>query len=339
LSVSKKSGPAAPAPAVGDLLRPGHVLIVDPDPALRQSLRELLESAGHRVTEAASGAAAHQALAADRPDLLVIESDLPDGRGFVVLEQIRSDPATCLLPVVLTTRRGGEDARREADRLAASELFLKPVALRKLLSRIDGLLWLERLAAEHEHVDHMIATLARTIDVRDPFTAGHSQRTAELSDRVAARLGLTAAQRRIICRGAQFHDFGEIVVPDAILKKPGVLSAEERAVMEQHPITAMHLLSPMKSMEPILPIVTQHHEKLDGSGYPLGLSGRDLSMPVRIVAVVDIYDAVTHDRTYREALPPSAAFEILSEGVKKGWWDGEAVAALDAETSERPPDP
>jgi putative two-component system response regulator len=101
----------------------------------------------------------------------------------------------------------------------------------------------------------------------------------------------------------------------------------------------MHLLSPMKSMEPILPIVTQHHEKLDGSGYPLGLSGRDLSMPVRIVAVVDIYDAVTHDRTYREALPPSAAFEILSEGVKKGWWDGEAVAALDAETSERPPDP
>jgi putative two-component system response regulator len=109
--------------------------------------------------------------------------------------------------------------------------------------------------------------------------------------------------------------------------------------MEQHPITAMHLLSPMKSMEPILPIVTQHHEKLDGSGYPLGLSGADLSMSVRIVAVVDIYDAVTHDRTYREALPPSAAFEILSEGVKKGWWDGEAVAALHAETSERPPGP
>ncbi|HEY7369707.1 MAG TPA: HD domain-containing phosphohydrolase [Thermoanaerobaculia bacterium] len=314
-------------------------MIVDPDPALRQSLRELLEGAGHVVREAAGSAAALQALAGEKPDLIVLESDLPDGRGFDVLEQVRSDPATGLLPVVLTTRRGGEEARREADRLAASELFLKPVPLRKLLSRIDGLLWLQRLAAEHEHVDHMIATLARTIDVRDPFTAGHSQRTAELSDRVAARLGLTAAERRVIGRGALFHDFGEIVLPDAVLKKPGRLTDEERAVMEQHPITAMHLLSPMKSLEPILPIVTQHHEKLDGSGYPLGLTAPDLAMTVRIVSVVDIYDAVTHARTYREALPASAAFEILGEGVKKGWWDGEAVALLEAEVSERPADP
>jgi putative two-component system response regulator len=124
-----------------------------------------------------------------------------------------------------------------------------------------------------------------------------------------------------------------------VLKKPGRLTDEERAVMEQHPITAMHLLSPMKSLEPILPIVTQHHEKLDGSGYPLGLTAPDLAMTVRIVSVVDIYDAVTHARTYREALPASAAFEILEEGVTKGWWDREAVAALEAEVSEQPADP
>jgi putative two-component system response regulator len=337
LSSSKANSPAA-APFLEEELRPGSVLIVDPDPALRQSLRELLEGAGHSIQEAGTAAAAIEALRARRPDLLVIETDLPDRRGFDLLAEIRSDPATGLLPVLLTTRSGGEDARREADRLAASDLFLKPVPLRKLLSRIRGLLWQQRLADEHEHVDHMVATLARTIDVRDPFTAGHSQRTSDLSNRVAVRMGLTAAERQIIVRGALFHDFGEIVVPDAVLKKPGKLDAKERAAMEQHPITAMHLLSPMKTMQPILPIVTQHHEKLDGSGYPLGLTGSELSIGVRIVAVVDIFDAVTHDRIYREALPISAAYEILDEGVRKGWWDAAVVEALKAEIAEGPKD-
>jgi putative two-component system response regulator len=176
----------------------------------------------------------------------------------------------------------------------------------------------------------VILTLARMIDARDPHTAGHSGRMAERADRMAQRLGLDAATRADMRRGALFHDLGRIVIPDAILHKPGSLTDDERKIVEEHPAVGHELLLPMETMRRSLPIVYSHHERLDGSGYPDGITAEAISMPVRIVTVCDVYDALTHSRSYREALSVETAYEVLDEGVRKSWWDRDAVEALRA---------
>ena len=128
---------------------------------------------------------------------------------------------------------GREDHARSP---RASRTFIpKPFSPEELLPRVRALVMLKQFADEHEHAEHVILTLAKTIDARDPYTAGHSGRVAEYADRVATRMGLDAAARTDMRRGALFHDLGKIVIPDAILRKPGALSPEERAVIEEHP--------------------------------------------------------------------------------------------------------
>jgi len=143
-------------------------------------------------------------------------------------------------------------------------------------------------------------------------------------------MGLDAATRHDMRRGALFHDLGKIVIPDAVLRKPGALTREEREVIEQHPVVGHELLSPMRTMRKTLPIVYHHHERLDGSGYPEGISGASIPIPVRIVTVADIFDALTTDRSYRGAMTVALAFELLWDGVRRGWWDGDAVRELSA---------
>jgi putative two-component system response regulator len=137
-----------------------------------------------------------------------------------------------------------------------------------------------------------------------------------------------------LSRGALFHDLGKIAVPDAVLLKPGPLTAKERGVIQKHPVVGTELLAPMKTMLKTLPIVRFHHERLDGSGYPDGLSGADLPLTVRIVTVADIFDALTTARVYRAALSREAAYEIFENEVRRGWWDGEVLRELQAAVAE-----
>jgi len=193
---------------------------------------------------------------------------------------------------------------------------------------------MKQFADEHEHAERVILTLAKMIDARDAYTAGHSGRVAEYADRVAQRMGLDAVARIDMRRGALFHDLGKIVIPDHILRKPGRLTDEERGVVEQHPVVGDELLSSMRTMFKALPVVRHHHEKLDGSGYPDGLSGSNIPMTVRIVTVADVFDALTNERSYREALKLETAYEVLAEGVSKGFWDSQVVDELRGMVSE-----
>lgn len=131
-----------------------------------------------------------------------------------------------------------------------------------------------------------------------------------------------------IRRGALFHDIGKIVVADSVLKKNGPLTAAERLTINEHPAAGCELLSEMKTMRRILPIVYCHHERLDGSGYPNGIFGGDIPQTVRIVSVADVFDAVTTDRAYRVAMTFEQAWRILDEEVREGRLDPAATEAL-----------
>ena len=292
-------------------------------------LRRLLSPAGYAIEEFGTADAALDQIRQQPPDLVLLDLRLPDRSGHDVLEAIRADPATRLLPVVMLTGYATSAERARAQAEGVTDFLAKPFSPHELLPRVRALVMLKQFADEHEHAERVILTLAKTIDARDPYTAGHSGRVADWADRIAERLGMDAAARNDMRRGALFHDIGRIVVPDAILRKPGVLTAEERQVIEEHPTVGYDLLEPMKTMRRALPIVHGHHERLDGSGYPRGLSAPDITLPVRIVAVADVFDALVSDRAYRRAFSLSSALEVLSEGVLKGWWDRDVVEALD----------
>lgn len=305
-----------------------RIFIVDDDDQIRGLLRRVLSGAGYATEEFATADAALDRLRADPPDLVLLDLNLPDRSGHEVLEAIRSDPGTRLLPVVMLTGQATSAEKLRAQAEGVTDFIPKPFSSEELLPRVRALVMLKQFADEHEHAERVILTLAKTIDARDPYTAGHSGRVAEYADRIADRMGLDTTARNDMRRGALFHDLGKIVIPDAVLRKPGPLTDEERAIIEEHPVVGYDLLSPMKTMRKTLPVVYHHHERLDGSGYPEGISGSAIPMPVRIVTIADIFDALTTDRAYRGALRVETAFEILQEGVGKGWWDRDALDVL-----------
>jgi putative two-component system response regulator len=305
-----------------------RILVIEDEDYVRRLLRRLLAPVGYSVEEAATAEDGLARLRAEPPDLVLLDLNLPDRSGHEVLEAIRSDPATRLLPVVMMTGMATASEKMRAQAEGVTDFIAKPFSQEELLPRVRALVMLKLFSDEHEHAEHVILTLAKTIDARDPYTAGHSGRVAEYADRIAVKMGLDAAARNDMRRGALFHDLGKIVIPDAVLRKPGPLTPEERAIIEEHPVVGHELLLPMKTMRRTLPVVYHHHERLDGSGYPEGISGASLPMTVRIVTIADIFDALTTDRAYRGALRVETAFEILAEGVQKAWWDRDAVALL-----------
>ncbi len=305
-----------------------RIFVVDDDEEIRRLLRQLLTPAGYVVEEFGTAEAVLEQIRQEPPDLVLLDLRLPDLSGHEVLEAIRADPATRLLPVVMLTGYATTAERVRAQAEGVTDFISKPFSPHELLPRVRALVMLKQFADEHEHAERVILTLAKTIDARDPYTAGHSGRVADWADRIAERLGMDAAARNDMRRGALFHDIGRIVIPDTILRKPGVLTAEERHVIEEHPTVGFDLLEPMKTMRRALPIVHGHHERLDGSGYPQGLSAPDITLPVRIVAVADVFDALVSDRAYRRAFSLPSALEVLSEGVRENWWDGDVVEAL-----------
>jgi putative two-component system response regulator len=307
-----------------------RILIVDDDEQVRGLLRRVLAAAGYSIEELSSAEDALARIREDPPDLVLLDLNLPDKSGHEVLEAVRSEPATRLLPVVMITGSASTAERLRAQSVGVTDFLTKPFSSEELLPRVRALVLLKRFADEHEHTEKVILMLAKTIDARDPYTAGHSGRVAEYADRLAIRMGVEVDARLEMRLGALFHDLGKIVIPDSVLLKPGTLTPAEREIVEEHPTVGHELLSPMRTMRRTLPVVQLHHERLDGSGYPQGLSGSAIPLPVRIVTVADIFDALTTDRAYRGALSIETAFEILRDGVRRGWWDKDVVDILAA---------
>lgn len=173
---------------------------------------------------------------------------------------------------------------------------------------IDNARLIEELKDKNQELeDAYQATLegwVRALDMRDKETEGHTIRVTDLAEKLARKMGIESGELIHIRRGALLHDIGKMAIPDGILLKPGALDAEERALIEKHPVYAYEMLSPIKFLNPALDIPYCHHEKWDGSGYPRGLRGGGIPLAARIFSVVDVWDALVSNRPYRKALPP-----------------------------------
>jgi HD-GYP domain-containing protein (c-di-GMP phosphodiesterase class II) len=156
--------------------------------------------------------------------------------------------------------------------------------------------------------------LVKAVELKDTYTHGHSERTAKVAVELGVRMGLPPDRLRVIARGAYLHDLGKIGISDEILNKPGALDPLERLVMETHPRLGYELASGAPSLREALPVILHHHERVDGGGYPDGLRGRDIPLEARVVAVADVWDALTSDRAYRPGWDPSRALAHIDAG-------------------------
>jgi len=171
----------------------------------------------------------------------------------------------------------------------------------------------------HDGTSKLLESMADAVDLRDPYTGGHSRRVTEYSLRILHEMGIIGPEVDLIRSAARVHDIGKIGIPDQILNKPGRLTDEEKRIMDSHPIRGAELLARYTDFARGMDIVRNHHERWDGEGYPDGLKGLDIPFGARVIAVADSFDAMTSDRPYRAGMPTDKAVQILREGRGQQW--------------------
>jgi putative two-component system response regulator len=304
------------------------ILIVDDQPAARLALSTLLRREGFEVHEAESGDAALAHCATLRPDLILLDIMMPGMSGFEVCRRLKATPETRLTPIVLITGLSETEDRIQGINAGADDLLTKPIDMNELLARTRSLLRLKQYTDELENAESVLFALAQSIEARDPYTAGHCERLSEMSARLGERLGLPEEQITALRRAGIVHDIGKVVVPDAILLNPDALSPEDMEIMKKHPVVGENICRPMRAFRLVLPIIRHHHERADGSGYPDGLRGSEIPVTAAILQLVDVYDALTTSRPYRQASTPHGALEIMADEAARGWWDRDLFAAF-----------
>jgi putative two-component system response regulator len=305
----------------------GRILVVDDERLNIQVLSRMLSDDGYEVLSASNGALALDAVGSEHPDVVVMDINMPVMGGLEACRQLKQNPATRLLPVILVTGLNAAADRLEGIEAGADDFLSKPFALDELRARVRSLRRMKRYIDELESAESLVLSLALTIEARDPATKGHCERIARYAVTLGEALGVSGDQQRALHLGGFLHDVGKIGVPDAILLKPARLSPVELAQMQQHTVIGDALCAHLRSLRGVRPIVRHHHERPDGTGYPDGLRGDEIPLVASIVGVVDAYDAMITERPYKAAFTREQACGELRDEARRGWKHQQSVEA------------
>jgi putative two-component system response regulator len=297
----------------------GKILVVDDQSANVEVFSRLMTRLGYEVLTASNGELALQSVKRDRPDLVLLDVNMPGMDGFEVCRRLKANQETRLIPVVLMTTLAGSEDRVRGIEAGADDFLTKPPVVAELEARIRSLTRLKRYTDELDSAESVILSLGLTIEARDSYTKGHCQRLATYATSLGTHFGLDGDQLVALNRGAFLHDVGKIAIPDSVLLKAGRLTSSEYALMQQHTVIGDNLCSELRLLEDVRPIVRHHHERPDGTGYPDQLKGEEIPLLARVLSVVDVYDALTTERPYKPALSPDYAVRELREEAAKGW--------------------
>jgi len=314
------------------------ILVVDDELEVRETMADCLIAYGYRVVMAVSARAALDVLERNAVDLILTDVHMPGMSGVELCACLKGEPRFQLTPVVLLTAHADLETRVAGLAAGADDFFAKPVEFVELRTRVAVLLRIKDLLDQLEHAENVITTLGTTIEARDPYTAGHCQRLARYAVALGRALGVDEAMLKALWLGGFLHDLGKVAVPDRILLKPGSLEPDERRIMELHPVVGAEMVQSMQTLAGVRPIIRHHHERFDGSGYPDGLRGEAIPLGARIMAVVDVYDALRTARPYKPALPHQQAVAILLQETEAGAWDPQIVATFISILSTLGPD-
>jgi putative two-component system response regulator len=288
-----------------------RILVVEDNPEMRQSVASALKLERYQVDQAENGQAALALLQRVTPDLILSDINMPRMGGVEFYKALRQNPRWLLIPFIFLTAGDSPDEIRLGRSLGVEDYLTKPIESADLVSAVNArLLRLAQVEVAQIGLAYLetVNVLANTIEGRDSYTHGHVERVAGYARGLAEGLGWAPEHLRMLEFGALLHDIGKIVIPDTILNKPEALSTGEWEAMKQHPAAGAKILREISHLQATLPYVLYHHERWDGSGYPHGLKGKDIPVEGRLLAIVDVYDALTTVRPYH---PPRAHYEVI----------------------------
>jgi putative two-component system response regulator len=301
------------------------ILVVDDKLDTLLLLRELLSSKGYEVVTATEADEAEDKVHSEKPDLVLLDVVMPGKSGYELCRELKDDPFTRLIPVVMITGLTDRDDRVRGIEAGADDFLSKPLYPEELFARVKSLLKLKEFTDELENAESVLVALALGVEARDPYTGNHCERLSHYAADLGQQIGLDSDSIVALKRGGYLHDLGKVSIPDEILKKGSGLTREEWEIMKQHPIIGESICQPLKSFRNVLPIIRHHHEHWDGSGYPDQLKHYSIPLLARILQVVDVYDALRTARPYKPALTHEEAQRTMMDEARKGLWDPELV--------------
>lgn len=313
-----------------------HILLVDDSLATLKMASNLLK-AHYKVSLAKSGIQALEFCNKHTPDLILLDIDMPDMDGFETIKHLKAHPHTRKIPVIFLTAYSSSEVEAKGFEYGAVDFIIKPFAKSSMLHRIDTHLQLyayrqhlEKVVTELE--DSIVVSFCKLIECRDCETGEHVERTRAYVALLARELQREGKFQYILdeeyveklIRSAPLHDIGKIGISDTVLLKPAELTREEKIKMQKHTILGAEILEKIIAVTPsqnylniAKEIAKSHHEWYDGSGYPYGLKGEEIPLSARIMAVADVYDALSSHRIYREPMSHEEVCEIIIAGREK----------------------
>lgn len=309
----------------------GQILAIDDTPASLRLLTDILKAEGYEVRSAISGEVALHSAISKPPELILLDIRMPDMDGYEVCRLLKAQSVTAEIPVIFVSAATETDEKLQGFDVGAVDFVTKPYQRAELLARVRTHLELNRLRNHLEDqveertaalinsekklrnsLFDSITALAATVEMRDPYTAGHQRRVAQLAVAIAKELQLSPERIEGIHLAAVVHDVGKIRVPAEILSKPGRLSPLEFGIIKEHPQNGYEILKTIDFPWPIASIVLQHHERLDGSGYPCGLKGDQILFDAKVITVADVVESMITHRPYRPGLGLEAALDEVA---------------------------
>ena len=303
------------------------IVIVNDDTANLIQAGKILSEHNMRVTALRSGRALLNYVKDNKPDLILLDIRMPEMDGFETLKSLRAQmPAGDEIPVIFLTGNDTPESETYGLRLGAMDFIRKPFVADVLVLRVQHTIELVRLQRDlsaevtkqtnaYESLSfHLVQTLAETIDAKDKYTNGHSERVAKYAKEIARRYGYDQKHQDEIYMMGLLHDVGKIGVPDTVINKRGRLTEEEYDIIKIHPEKGAAILEKIVEMPRLKIGAHWHHERYDGTGYPDGIAGKDIPEEARIIAVADAYDAMTSFRSYRSVLEQSAVRSEIENG-------------------------
>ncbi|MGA2371904.1 MAG: HD domain-containing phosphohydrolase [Candidatus Korobacteraceae bacterium] len=304
------------------------VLITDGDEHYRQLYSDLLRSEGFQTFDAKDCDQASAILHRERIDLALVDMVMPNTNGMTLCRELKNNPETRLVPILLLTDwKSDQNSVMEIEN-GADAYLNKPVNDIELITRVRALLDKKRFTDGLGNTEKVLLTLLEIVEAKNPYTAGHGQRVSQTAVSLAIQIGLSSAERECVRRGAYLHDIGEVGIPDEILMKLGPLTTEEKIVLNSHTYLGERICASLSLLHPILQIIRSHHERLDGSGYPDGLGGNQISILTRVVSLADVYDSLTTRQPYRGRFSHMQAMHQIRREAEQGWWDLTVFDAL-----------
>jgi putative two-component system response regulator len=254
-------------------------------------------------------------------DLVLADSSLGDLGPIGLCRALKRSSASQLLPVFVLWPQSDPEAEGRAIEAGADAFLPFPIHPRVLHAHVDSALRRKALVDRLDDAESILFSLAASVEERDGALGKHCERLAQIASSIGLELQLPHEDIVALQRGGYLHDIGKVAIPDQVLLKAGPLTPEEWRIMQSHTVKGEQICKGLKSLRNVLPIIRHHHEKWDGSGYPDRLRGAEIPLLARIIQLADVYDALTTERTYKAALSPAAAIDVIRAESKRGWRD------------------